>query len=182
MKKYVLKFGLIAGAMMSAVMLATMPFMDRIHMEYGMIIGYSSMALAFLMVYFGVRAYRDNVLNGVIKFGAAFKTGLLITLLSSACYVATWEILYFGGFAPDLLGEWATQNIEKAKASGKSQAEIDTEIRGMEKLQTRYKNPLFNIAYTFIEPLPVGLFFTLLTAGLLSRRRRSANIFVPTGG
>ena len=32
-----------------------------------------------------------------------------------------------------------------------------------------YKNPLVNIALTFLEPLPVGLVFTLVTAGLLSR-------------
>jgi hypothetical protein len=29
-----------------------------------------------------------------------------------------------------------------------------------------------NIALTFLEPLPVGLLFTLVTAGVLSRKRR----------
>ena len=37
---------------------------------------------------------------------------------------------------------------------------------------TLYKNPLINIAITFLEPLPVGLLFTLVSAGVLSRKRR----------
>lgn len=44
----------------------------------------------------------------------------------------------------------------------------------MEKFREMNKNPLVNIAYTTIEPLPVGLLFTLVTAGVLSRKRRDA--------
>ena len=54
-----------------------------------MFIGYTGMVLAFLMVYFGVRSYRDNVAGGQIGFGRAFVVGLAITFVASACYVAT---------------------------------------------------------------------------------------------
>ena len=33
-----------------------------------------------------------------------------------------------------------------------------------------YQNPLVNVAFTAIEPLPVGLVFTLVTAGVFGRR------------
>lgn len=172
MKKYVLKFGLIGGGMMAVFMIATMPFLEKIGTDYGFLLGYSGMVLAFLMVYFGTRAYRDAVLGGSIRFWAAFRTGLLITLLSSACYVATWEVLYFGGFVPGVMDDYVAQSIAEAKASGKPQAEIDAQLKEMEVLMTRYKQPLWNIAYTFIEPLPVGLLITLISAGVLSRKRR----------
>src|SRR5262245_58482100 len=97
MKKIVLTFGLIAGAVLSGTMLAAMPFHDAIGNEGGMVIGYTSMVLAFLLIYFGVRSYRDNVAGGRIRFGKAFAVGILIALVASACYVATWEALYFGG-------------------------------------------------------------------------------------
>ena len=42
----------------------------------------------------------------------------------------------------------------------------------MEKLAAMYKNPLYNSALTFMEPLPVGLIVSLVTAGVLSRRRK----------
>jgi hypothetical protein len=34
-----------------------------------------------------------------------------------------------------------------------------------------YKNPLVNITFTLIEPLPVGLLFAPVAAGVLSRKR-----------
>ena len=89
MRKIVLTFGLIAGAVLSVMMLLTLPFMDRIGFDKGEIIGYTTMVLAFLMVYFGIRSYRDNVAGGSIGFGRAFLVGLLITFVASACYIAT---------------------------------------------------------------------------------------------
>ena len=68
MKKIVLKFGLIAGAVLAGTMLATMPFHDAIGNDAGLLLGYTSMVLAFLLVYFGVRSYRDNVAGGRVGF------------------------------------------------------------------------------------------------------------------
>ena len=77
MKKTVLTFGLISGAIVSVLMLAVLPFHDRIGLDLGMLVGYTSMVLAFLMTYFGVRSYRDNVAGGQVTFGRAFKVGLI---------------------------------------------------------------------------------------------------------
>jgi hypothetical protein len=33
-----------------------------------------------------------------------------------------------------------------------------------------YENPLFNAAMTFIEPFPIGLAITLISAGVLRRK------------
>ena len=62
------------------------------------------MVLAFLLIYFGVRSYRDNVAGGRVGFGRALAVGVLITTLASVCYVATWEVLYFN-FEHDFLGK-----------------------------------------------------------------------------
>ena len=35
------------------------------------------------------------------------------------------------------------------------------------------QEPAVNIALTLLEPLPVGILFTLMTAGVLSRKRRA---------
>ena len=78
MKKIVLTFGLIAGAILSAMMLAiTIPFQDAIGFDHGEIIGYTSMVVAFLLIFFGVRSYRDNVAGGTVAFGRAFAVGAL---------------------------------------------------------------------------------------------------------
>ncbi|MFO1342578.1 MAG: DUF4199 domain-containing protein [Burkholderiales bacterium] len=175
MRKIVLTFGLIAGAMLSAMMLATLPFMDQIGFDKGMFIGYTGMVLAFLMVYFGVRSYRDNVADGQIGFGRAFVVGLAITFVASACYVATWQFIYYK-VTPDFAEKYTAYAVEKARKSGASAERIAAQQKEISEMMAIYKNPLANIAITFLEPLPVGLLFTLVTAALLGRRqsRRSA--------
>jgi hypothetical protein len=173
MKKTVWTFGLISGGILSAMMLLTIPFMDEIGFDRGMVIGYATMVAAFLLVFFGVRSYRDNVAGGEVGFGRALAVGSLIALIASACYVATWEVIYFN-FAPDFVERMQAHTVEKARAAGESPEAIQAKIAEMEKFAEMYRNPAINAAITFIEPLPVGLIFALVSAGILSRRRRSA--------
>ena len=177
MRKIVLTYGLISGAILSVLMLATVPFMDRIGYDSGMIIGYTTMVMASLMIYFGVRAYRDNVLGGQISFGRAFGTGLLIALIASICYVATWEVVS-RTFMPDFVDKYAAHEIDKARRDGKSDAEIAAMTTEMAEFKQMYANPLLKIAFTFLEPLPVGVLFALLSAGVHSRKRQSAGAAV----
>ena len=172
MRKIVLTFGLIAGAMLSVMMLLTLPFMERIGFDKGMIIGYTTMVLAFLMVYFGVRSYRDNVAGGKVSFGRAFLVGIAITAVASICYVATWQVIYYK-VAPDFTDKYLAYAVEKAKKSGASAEKIAADQKEMKEMMDMYKNPFVNIAVTFLEPLPVNLPFTLVSAGLLSRKRRT---------
>lgn len=172
MRKIVLTFGLIAGAMLSVMMFISFQFHDEIGFDRGAIVGYTSMVLAFLMVYFGVRSYRDNVAGGRVSFGRAFSVGLLITLVASACYVATWEVIYYK-MMPDFMDKYAAYSIEKTRKSGASEAEIQAQEKSMAEFKEMYKNPFVNVAMTMLEPLPVGLLFTLVTAGVLSRKRKA---------
>jgi hypothetical protein len=175
MKKTVLTFGVIAGAILSAMMLLTLPFQLRIGPERGMVIGYTTMVLAFLLVYFGVRSYRDNVAGGEIGFGRAMAVGSLIVLVASVLYVATWELVYFK-LAPEYGAQIQAHMLERARASGGSAREIQQKVEEIQRFAVMYRNPAINAALTFLEPLPVGLVFTLVTAGVLSRgRRRSAD-------
>ncbi len=172
MRKIVLTFGLIAGVILSGMMLITLPFQDRIGVGQGEIIGYTTMVLAFLMVFFGVKSYRDNVAGGRVTFGRAFKVGLMITAIASVCYVATWEVIYYK-LAPDFGEKYAAYTVEKARKAGATDAEIAARMKQATEFKEMYKNPLVNIALTLLEPLPVGLVFTLVAAGVLSRKRRA---------
>ena len=170
MKKTVWTYGLISGAIISALMVATIPFKDRIGFDHGLTVGYTTMVLAFLLIYFGVRSYRDNVGHGSIGFGRALAVGSLIAVISSVCYTATWEVVYFK-FMPDFMDKYQAYEINKAKAGGASQAAIDQQVADMQRVAVMYKNPAINAAMTVIEPLPVGLVIALVTAGVLRRRR-----------
>lgn len=171
MKKIVLTYGLIAGAIMTAMFLITLPFHDRITNEQGMLLGYAGMVMAFLLVYFGVRSYRDNVAGGRIGFAKALGVGALIALVASTLYVGTWEVMYFGGKS-DYIEKYQARMLEKERQKGATEAQLAAKASEMQKFAEMYKNPLINIAITYMEPLPVALVFTLVSAGLLSRRRK----------
>jgi len=172
MKRVVLTFGLISGGVLAAMMLATMPFMDTIGFEHGMVVGYTTMVLAFLLVFFGIRSYRETIGNGQISFLRATGVGLLIMIIATSCYVFTWEIMYHT-FLPDFAEKCVAYETQKIRASGKSPQEIDTEIASMKNMMALYtSNIFFNIAFTFLEPLPIGVPMTLLSALILRKRRR----------
>ena len=171
MKRTVLVFGLIAGAILSGMMLATVPFLDRIGMDRSQIIGYTTMVLAFLLIYFGIRSYRDNVGGGSVSFGRALAVGALIALVASACYVATWQVLYYGGVSDDFFERYAEHAVAEARADGASEREIADKRAEMARFAEMYRNPFVNIGFTFLEVLPVGLVMALVSAGILRRRR-----------
>ena len=173
MKKTVLTFGLISGAIISAMMLVTIPFLDVIGFDRGEIIGYTSMVLAFLLIFFGVRSYRDNVAGGTVSFGRALAVGALIAVVASLCYVATWEVIYFK-LEPDFLTKYQAHMLEKARTDGASEEAIARKKGEMDEFAKLYKNPAINAAITFVEPLPVALIVALVSAGVLSRRRKDA--------
>jgi hypothetical protein len=147
----------------------TMPFQDRMTGNTGMIIGYTSMVLASMMIYVGIRQYRDTVGNGAIEFWPAAKVGLLISAVAVVCYVLTWQVIYYG-FYPDFAEQFGAAAVERLRASGASEAELAAETKRMAEFAAMYKNPLVNIAFTALEPLPVVLLFSGVSAAILRRK------------
>jgi hypothetical protein len=172
MKKTVLTFGLISGAISAALMLISVPFADKIGWEKGEILGYTTIVLSALLIFFGVRSYRENVGAGRISFGRGFAVGILITLISSACYVGTWEFVYFK-FMPNFAEKYSAHMVEQAKATGASPQKLDDIQRRAKDFKKMYNNPAVNIAMTFMEVFPIGLVVTLVSAGLLRKKTRT---------
>src|SRR5437588_2714704 len=128
MKKTVLTFGLISGAIMAAMMFGTMLFIRNIGFDKAEIVGYTGMVLAFLLVFFGIRSYRENVAGGSITFGRAFAVGILIVLISTVCYVIAWEFVYFN-FMHDFVDKYAAHKVEQVRNSGASQQVIQAKLQ-----------------------------------------------------
>jgi hypothetical protein len=172
MRKTILTFGLISGALSSLMMVATVPFLDKIGFDKGEYFGYTAIVLSFLLVFFGIRSYRDNVGNGQITFTKALAVGISITLISCIFYVVTWEVLYFH-FLHDFMDKYGAYVVEKLKASGASPAAVQAQLQQLKKYKELYENPLFNAAITFIEPFPIGLVITLVSAAVLRKKAQS---------
>jgi len=176
MKKTVLVFGVISGVIIAAEMLAGLPFLEKIGQETALVLGYTTMVVAGLLVYFGIRSYRDNVDGGKLTFGRGFVVGILISLIACCFYVGTWEIVNYK-YMPDFADKYAAGMVKRAKDSGASQQKIDETIRNAEEFKRNYRNPVYNVGMTFLEVFPVFLLITLVSAGIL--RRKSPILSVP---
>lgn len=176
MKKIVITFGLIAGGIVTVLVLATMPLLEKniISSENSMLLGYTIQVISFSVIFFAIKSYRDNHLNGTIKFGKGLQIGLLITLMGSLIYALGWEF-YFNLFAPDWMERYAEMCVQRARTGGMAEAELQQMIVQMDQMKEWYKNPIIRFGMTLMEILPVGIGISLLAAALL--RKKS---FLPT--
>jgi hypothetical protein len=171
MKTIVLRFGLLSGAVLAALGAVTLPLcmsggIDFANQE---IVGYSAMVLAYAFVFFGIRSYREGLGGGAITFGKAFQVGILITLVTCAVYIVTWEIVYHG-FVPDFIDTYSAHVVDKLRADGATAEALAAKRSEMARFKELYANPLFNVAITFLEVFPVGLIVTLVSAAILRRK------------
>ena len=90
-------------------------------------------------------------------------------------YVATWEVIYYK-LEPDFVTKYTAYQVEKARAGGASEEAIAKKKAEQEKFAEMYQNPVINAAITFLEPLPVALVVALVSAGVLSRRKKNDSI------
>ena len=167
MKQVIWKYGLFAGAILAALMFLTIPFVEKIG-DMGIVLGYTTMLIGFIMIFLGIRAYRDGEGGGKVSFGRAFVIGLAITVIGSLCYVGAWEAMS-RKYMPDFAEKYSARIMAKARAEGKPEAELAAQQKELAEFATSYKNPWYRMPLTLLEPLPVGLILSLVAAGVLRR-------------
>lgn len=171
MKQVIWKYGLLAGVILAALMFLTIPFVDTIG-DMGIVLGYTTMIIGFMMVFFGIRAYRDGEGGGKVTFGRAFLIGLAITTIGSLCYVGAWEVIS-NKYMPDFADKYAARIMAKARADGMPEAELAATQKKMDEFSKNYQNPWYRMSMTLLEPLPVGLILSLVASGMLRRGPRA---------
>ena len=177
MKKIVIVCGLISGAIISTTMGIGMYMCTKnpTNYEHSMFVGYASMLLCFSLIFVGIKIYRDKHNGGIITFGKAFKMGILMALIASAIYVATWAVEY-NTFASGFMENYTAHMISKAKASGMSQEKINAQIAQMDWYKKNYSNPVFFTLLTMAEIFPVGLIVSLISALILKKKNKPQTV------
>ena len=167
MGRIIAVYGAIAGVIVVIGMFISITFVAD-HGAMGMVAGYLSMLAALLFVFVGVKRYRDVDLGGVIGFRKAFGVGLGIGLVASLFYILGWEV-YMWRTGGTFMADYIAQSVEDMRAAGKSAAEIAQFSSEMDAMAQQYRNPLFRMALTLTEILPVALIVSIVSAALLRR-------------
>jgi hypothetical protein len=170
----ILRYGIISGLIVASLMFITQMTIlglgvQKETFDYGMIIGYTTIFLASMAIYYAVRHYRDVKNENQISFVQGLLIGLGVTLISCVFYSLMWMIIYYN-FMPDFMDQYANYSIEKMQKAGATVDEINQFSKDLEGYKTMYKSPVNIFFLTMIEPLPVTFSVSLLSALILKRK------------
>jgi hypothetical protein len=126
------------------------------------------MVISLSLIFFGIKTYRDQYLNGSISFGKAFKIGILIALVASVMYATTWQI-FSATVATDFTEFYTQSYLDDLANQGASAEELVVAKAEMERWNKMYEIPWIKFGMTLMEILPVGLLITLIAAGILRK-------------
>lgn len=171
MLKTILAYGLAAGLIAGVPLtIFTLTIDGDRMMQWGMLVGYGLMLLAFSTIFIAIKQRRDGACGGVIRFWPAFALGLGISFVAGILYVIAWEAgqALSGG---DFAATYAKALIEQQKAAGMSGPELARFAAEMEDFRRSYANPLFRLPMTFAEIFPVGVLVSVVAAALLRNPR-----------
>jgi len=165
MKKIILIFGAVIGVILSVNAIIHMNMMvSNPDYKGNDVVGYATMVIMFSLIYFGVRNYRNNYLDGKIGFSKAFKIGSLICFVASTIYVVV-GLLYYYLFVPDFVDIYADYIIRNSAPD-----EVEATTAQMANFKEMFKNPLFATLITYMEVLPIGMIVALFSALIVKKK------------
>lgn len=170
MKKQILRFGLLTGALLGLWMVIVFSAIDPTKPElgHGEILGYSVMFLAFgVSMVLALMMYRKDVPD--FSMGKGILLCLGISGVASVLYVIGWALTY--NFIFPEFKDWWLMCLDKQHEKGMINASQLSEYKGM---MTNYDNPLYFTMFTLMEVLPLGILLSLIIAPvfqLIYRRR-----------
>lgn len=179
MKKSVLIYGSVLGSLLVASIFYLISWCyNNPYRESNDLLGYAAQIIVFSLVFFGIRNYRNKFNGGVISFGKAFKTGLLITLVGTTMYVVVW-LFYYYLFVPDFLDYYFAHELYMLELNGADAERLARKTEQQKDFRDMYRNPLFIILITYVEVFPTGLLVSLVSALILKRKNKKENPETP---
>jgi hypothetical protein len=169
------KYGTFAGLILSFMVLMTgVIFENPAESEVAIAISKLLLIVALTLIYFGIKNHRDKTLFGFISFNQAFKTGIVVVIISAGMYTAS-KMIYGYWLNPDYFESTLINSIEKfSETTNQSDVLTDQEkINEITKFKANidhYRKPYIMALMTFMEIFPMGLIISLICAILMKRK------------
>ena len=165
MQTYIKRYGLYSAATILALLILIWTIWGfSVDYKTQEILGYLSMVISLTFIFFGIKAYRDNLNGGSITFGKALKLGSLIALLPSIafCFYVIVFLYIFGA----KWSEFALANMSEAQ---RAQFAKSPEL---------FMNPFFQGIVMFFTVFMVGFIISLLSAFILRKDNKKVEVVV----
>lgn len=175
MRKIVIKYGLISAGI-SAIIWTILAFLmkNSTHGASSMVVGYASMLVSLFVIYFAMKNYRDEH-GGEIKFWKALLVGFYISIIFAVFYVIIWMILR-QTVLTDFWDQYIAVEIDKLQQANLSAEALAKKMAEIEEMRIQFQNPLVEASFVFIEPWPVSIIVTLVSALIVSRKKNKPQL------
>jgi hypothetical protein len=164
-----IRSGLIAGAVLSVLMLAPILILGPRPewMKWGEILGYTWMVLCLTATYFAMRSERVRR-GGVLGFGAALGIGAGVSLVAALLFgLATWVTYALAGDElPQKLYEFYVQGIRDSGLDAAAQA---AKLAELEQMKGLFFNQPLQAAVMFATVFLIGIAESIIGALIVRR-------------
>lgn len=167
MKKTILRFTGYGVITICALSILIWSLVDVVDNTTGEVIGYSTMVVSLLFVFFGIKHFRDKENNGVVSFGKALLIGILISLLVSLAF-GILDIIYVKFVNPDFMNEYYENMLEQARSLPVEEFEIRR--KELESEKEMFLNPFMHFFIMSMMVFVIGFIISLISASILQRK------------
>ncbi len=168
MKKTVLKYGGYGAITICILFLLSWYVFDNLSFVSQEVLGYTSMVLALLFVFFGIKHYRNKENNGQITFGKALTIGVLISLITALVF-GLLDVLYIEVLNPSFMDDYYASTVEQMKQS-LSPEEFKERQAEIESQKAMFSNPLFSFGLMAMTVFVIGFIISLISSLILQRK------------
>lgn len=168
MKSTVVKFGmysLVTAGVLFALALLIGNGLDYTVQE---VIGYTTMAISLIFVFFGIRHYRDHENNGKVTFLKALGIGILISLFAALGF-ALIDYIFTTTIYSDFAIEYETKMLADMKTT-LSPAEFEVQKAELQQQMKDYGGSGFMAAMMFSMVAVMGFIISLISALILQKK------------
>ena len=175
MRKTILRYGLFGVSLLVLILFVVfLVFRNDYRWEVQEVIGYVTIVLSLMFVYFGIRHWRDNYNSGKLSFGQGLKLGTLITLFPSIAF-GLFTLLQINVLDPDFNNKYYGHYVQKIKASTPPD-KLEETLQKLEIEKEMFANPLLQFALMFLTVFLIGIVITVISSLFLQRRNSERKI------
>jgi len=167
MKKTILRFGLLGIITICVLSLLNWSLVGSVDNTVGEILGYSTMVVSLIFVFFGIKHFRDKENNGLVTFGQALLIGVLISLIVSFAF-GILDLIYVKLVNPEFMTEYYEGMLEEAKSL--PTAEFENRKAELESEKEMFLNPIMHFFIMSMMVFIIGFIISLLSALILQRK------------
>jgi len=171
MKKIVFKYGTYGVAVMFIISLCSfLIFKNNHNWEIQEVIGYTTIVLSLVFVYFGIRQWRDKHNDGQLSFWRGIGLGSLISLFPSVAFgLFSWIEMNF--LDPEFSDKYYNYQIDKVKNTTPP-AELQATLQKIADEKEMFSSPLVQFFVMFLLVFVIGFIITIISTLILKRNNQ----------